>query len=90
MDKRPRNDLIGRKLVTGAIVTQAVGRVNENAKQAKLFVMDQEAKRSRSCERLLLPPGIDQTEILLRISTPRIAADTHTRSTQPLRHPRWR
>ena len=40
MDKRPRNDLIGRKLVTGAIVTQAAGRVNENATQAKVSVMD--------------------------------------------------
>ena len=90
MDKRPRNDLIEREAVTGAIVTQAAGRVNENAQQAKVSVMDQEEKRSRSCERLLSPPGIAQTEILLRISTPRIATDTHTRSTQPSRHPRSR
>ena len=31
-----------RGSVTGAIVTQAAGRVNENVKQAKMSVMDQE------------------------------------------------
>jgi hypothetical protein len=66
MDKRPHSDVLGRGLVPGAIVTQAAGRVNENAQRTKASVIGQQ-KRSNSCELLLLSP-MPAEAMLLRLN----------------------